>query len=547
MPCLRSFAILLATAAIGLLSPGCESRPGRLPVSETASPIVGGNLATTCEWPTAIMLIGPLVGCSGTLVDPHVVVTAKHCLVDESGNPTPPTSIGLGETRDQWAMTAAVSQCFTHPSNDFGLCTLAEEVTGIPIVPVMAPCEMSELAAGQAIVEVGFGVTSATGSTYGAKKWIQGTIESAAADQVDIDVMTGSQDGEYYGDSGGPLFFQMPDSTWRLIGEDCCSPTISANDAAPRVSTYTSVPYHVAWAEQQSGVDLTPCHDASGWNPTAACTGFPTNPGDGVGTWSTVCQGETMLRRPTCQGMPLRTDAGGGQAEAGADTAGRGATTDGSADGGSRDFRGAGSEPDLDAEGDTGWAASDDAPSSIKDSGEVRDGTGSNEADVDAPDLDSSLASDSSANAGASGGNADGSGSESDGTAGAGGAASGGNDGGGDASAGRTSGQDGGSASDATAISDGDGSSGSISDGAADRKAPRMLDGGCACRSVSDRDAGFWPGLLGVALAAAHLIRRRPDNSHGNPGRVPNSSRDGPRRAKLAGSSRARSRGRFVV
>ena len=85
-------------------------------MSERPLPIVGGNLATTCEWPTAIMLIGPLVGCSGTLVDPHVVVTAKHCLVDESGNPTPPTSIGLGETRDQWAMTVAVFSASPTPT-----------------------------------------------------------------------------------------------------------------------------------------------------------------------------------------------------------------------------------------------------------------------------------------------------------------------------------------------------------------------------------------------------------------------------------------------
>ena len=84
-------------------------------------------------------------------------------------------------------------------------------------------------------MEVGFGVTSATGSTYGTKKWIQGTIEKFAPAQVDIDVTTGSQDGEYYGDSGGPLFFQMPDSTWRLVGEDCCSPAISTKSSPARL------------------------------------------------------------------------------------------------------------------------------------------------------------------------------------------------------------------------------------------------------------------------------------------------------------------------
>jgi len=87
----------------------------------------------------------------------------------------------------------------------------------------------------------------------------------------------------------------MPDSTWRVIGVDYGSPSVIEGSTAPRVSTYKSVPYDVAWAEEASGIDLTPCHDASGWNPTAACTGFPISPGAGVGSWSTLCQGETML------------------------------------------------------------------------------------------------------------------------------------------------------------------------------------------------------------------------------------------------------------
>ena len=206
-----------------------------------------------------------------------------------------------------------------------------------------------------------------------------------------------------------------------------------------------------------------------------------------------------MLRQPTCQGTPLLTDAG-----AGADTGGRDGAKDAPVDANSRESRASDSELDLAGDRDTGLVAGDDATTNVKDSGEIREATSGSEPGLDAPDLDSSLASDSSVNAGAGGSNADGSGSESGGSAGSG------NDGGGeDAGAGGTSGQDGGSRADAAVISHGDGSSGSIFDGAADREATRMLGGGCACRSVSDRDAGFWPGLLGVGLAAARLIRRR--------------------------------------
>jgi len=273
---------------------------------------------------------------------------------------------------------------------------------------------------------------------------------------------TGSQDGEYLGDSGGPLFVQMPDGTWRLIGEDSGSPDIVAGSTAPRISTYTSVPYHVAWAEKVSGFDLTPCHDANGWNPTAACTGFPTNPGAGVGSWSTLCQGETMLRQPTCQGALSDADAGG----------------------------------------DTGSTDNDDGAADTSDSGGVGGATGSGEAGADVPELDSSVFSDSGASGGAGGNSADGFGSESDGSAGAGGTASGGSDGGTDvAGTGGSAGWDGGSGWDVV--------NGTSFDGGVDQKAGRPMGGGCACSSVSDRGAGSRPiyGLL--MLVAARLSRRR--------------------------------------
>lgn len=519
--CSALVAIIAATGSLG-----CESHSGELPVSETVLPIVGGNLATTCQWPTAVMLVAG-VGCSGALVHPRVVVTAKHCLV-EGGDPN---SIVLGETRDQGAKTVAVSTCYTHPVNDFGICILAEDVTSIPIVPVMAPCEMSALATGAAVVEVGFGVTVPNPrGAYGTKKSIGGSIVTASPEDVDINVTTGSQDGEYYGDSGGPLFFQMPDSTWRVIGEDWGSPTIVGGSTNPRVSTYKSVPYHVAWAEEQvseSGIDLTPCHDANGWNPTADCTGFPTNPGDGVGSWTTLCQGETMLRQPTCQGAPADADAGGEHAEAGAEAGGREGPEDGPGNASSRDSGTGDSQADINADSDTGRAYGDVEATDASDSGQLGNTTDSGEMDAPGAGADSSAGSGGSAGAGGS--NADGSGGKGDGSAGAGGSStsqsardgaslesagesktwdgSGPSSDGGDASA-RVADGGSGAGSDLSAASYG---SESTVDSGVNQKPGSPLGSGCTCRSVSDRDAGAWPSfcLLGLGLAAARLIRRR--------------------------------------
>ena len=262
--------------------------------------IIGGNVAQTCQWPSAIMILP--IGCSGVLVHPRAVITAKHCL-----DPLP-TSIGIGESRSKWVKSVSIDRCYAHPETDFGICILDREIPDIAIVPVMAPCEMSELRKGAGAVEVGFGTETATSHGVGGiKKWILATLVDDALAIPTIDVTSNSQNGEYFGDSGGPLFFRMSDGTFRVVGEDCCSPDFILGSEAPRVSTYVSVPYHVPWAEKVTGLDLTSCHDGAGWTGERACTGYPVDPDRLGADWSTMCAGQTFHSSRTCGGP----DAGG--------------------------------------------------------------------------------------------------------------------------------------------------------------------------------------------------------------------------------------------
>jgi hypothetical protein len=258
--------------------------------------IIGGTAAQTCQWPSAIMIVP--IGCSGVLVHPRAVITAKHCL-----DPMP-SAIGIGESRSKWVKSVFIDRCYSHPETDFGICTLDREISDIPIVPAMAPCEMPQLRKGAGVVEVGFGTDTATSrGSGGIKKWIQAMLVADAFDTPTIDVTTNSQNGEYFGDSGGPLFFRVSDGTFRLVGEDCCSPDFIPGSDGPRVSTYVSVPYHVAWAEQVTGLDLTACHDGAGWTGDMACGGYSIDP-DRVGAdWSTMCAGQTFQPSGTCGGF----------------------------------------------------------------------------------------------------------------------------------------------------------------------------------------------------------------------------------------------------
>src|SRR5258708_26896368 len=63
------------TAAIGFLAAGCGSEPAAETLESVGAPIFGGQSATTCQWPTTVLLNG----CTGTLVHPLLVTTARHC------------------------------------------------------------------------------------------------------------------------------------------------------------------------------------------------------------------------------------------------------------------------------------------------------------------------------------------------------------------------------------------------------------------------------------------------------------------------------------
>jgi hypothetical protein len=292
-----------------LLAIGCTSPA--LDAGTLEQPIVGGGDVAECGWPSVALA----EGCSGVLVHPHVLVTAAHCVSEGI------TEIDFGDNGSAPARSVSVTRCVAHPAyngdtDDIGFCLLAQDVTELPIVPLMAACELARVRAGDPVIEVGFGqsaVSTGPNDGFGLKRWIGATIATLASDRGQIDATTGSQDGEYYGDSGGPLFFQMPDGTWRVIGVDSSSPDIIPGSNASRISAYTSVPAHVAWLESTSGADLTACHDASGWNPSAACTGFPSDPATGVGTWATFCSGQALVRpQMTCgeQDAGVASDGG---------------------------------------------------------------------------------------------------------------------------------------------------------------------------------------------------------------------------------------------
>jgi hypothetical protein len=215
---------------------------------------------------------------------------------------------------------------------DFAYCILAEPPNIDPI-SIIQPCEADLLVAGTEVWSVGFGqcdpASLPPGSTHkssGWKRWAKTTLPAdisapagtfygsswewetgpaancpaeVGADDTAGDADTGSEIQLAGGDSGGPLFAQMTDGTWRLVG-------IALTSSPGFVAVWDKIDWLLA-DENISEDDIIPCHDTAGqWSPGAACGATPTAPDAPTGTWASApsaCAGPTAARVDLCGAM----------------------------------------------------------------------------------------------------------------------------------------------------------------------------------------------------------------------------------------------------
>nr|WP_255216294.1 trypsin-like serine protease [Pseudenhygromyxa sp. WMMC2535] len=270
---------------------GAQAGQPEVQAGEEQNPAVwGGSETEYCAWPTTVQVTGNGSLCSGTLIHPQVVMYAAHCEAEDK-------VVRFGDS-SATLKTKQVEYCEVYDgwtgsqTNDWAYCVLAEPMTDIPTTPVGYGCEVNEyLYNGQTVAVVGFGNDSGeTGS--GRKRWAFTTISNLQNGRFDVG---GSEQPTICsGDSGGPAFIRHDDGSWHAYG---IASTKSAGTCNSAKGTHSNAVYAVQWIEQDSGIDVTPCHDYDGtWNPTELCGNFSdAQPALSGGSWPTWCKDTTAI------------------------------------------------------------------------------------------------------------------------------------------------------------------------------------------------------------------------------------------------------------
>ncbi|KAA2263997.1 serine protease [Solihabitans fulvus] len=242
-----------ATAILGLAAPA-SAAGGNHPH------IVGGSDADqTYSFMVSLQNASGDHFCGGSLIKPDWVVTAAHCVVNESaGN----VQVRIGSTdRTQGGEVAQVSDLIPNPNydgqgagNDIALVHLAAPVQAAPI-SIAGSAQV-----GTQSRIIGWGQTCSQPGACGAPQTLQqldvSVLDAGQCTGIDgsVELCTsnpGGTAGACYGDSGGPQIVQAGGG-WQLIGDTSRSGN-GDSTCATGPSIYTNVTAYVDWITQTTG------------------------------------------------------------------------------------------------------------------------------------------------------------------------------------------------------------------------------------------------------------------------------------------------------
>jgi secreted trypsin-like serine protease len=223
--------IRLAVAAVAATLTGALVVPGTA-VADPTPLIIGGSTVSSAPWAAAVFANGSFT-CSGTIIAPSWVLTARHCL-----NGT--MSVRVGSVyRNSGGVTRSVSA--TYAQYDLALMRLSSSVSTSYV-----SLASSNPPIGSTNSIYGWGMTCYSGcgaSTQLKTATVQVTSNSATDAYGGQAIRTTRINGNAWrGDSGGPQFY-----SGLQVG-------VASTANGVNIQNYGSVAYNRSWIRAVSGV-----------------------------------------------------------------------------------------------------------------------------------------------------------------------------------------------------------------------------------------------------------------------------------------------------
>ncbi|MGS2613948.1 S1 family peptidase [Micromonospora sp. LZ34] len=225
---IRSLVAVVATAAATLL--GASS--GAVAAPAGPDPIIGGSTVSSAPWAAAVFSNGSFT-CSGTIIAPQWVLTARHCLGGSM-------SVRVGSVyRSSGGVTRTVSA--TYGRYDLALMRLSSSVSTSYVT-----LASSNPPIGSTNSIYGWGMTCYSGCSASSQlktASVQVTSNSATDAYGGQAIRSTRINGNAWrGDSGGPQFYNG-----RQVG-------VASTADGQSIQNYGSVAYNRAWITSVAGV-----------------------------------------------------------------------------------------------------------------------------------------------------------------------------------------------------------------------------------------------------------------------------------------------------
>lgn len=254
--------LLITCLGLVAFATGCGSASSTTSYSEPR--VVGPHIrpAAAGEFPSTVSLrLGNRPHCTGTLVAPSLVITAAHC-VNAANFASLKIYVGQGVEPDFLEHGIAVTSFGVSPNyqhdvggnSDVAYVVLAEPLADVPITSIAT--DLAELRfllkPGTRSTLVGYGAHDNDIPGSAGTKYIgPATIKASFRNEVWIGDTQG--DG-CSGDSGGPVFGQLPDGQWRVFGVTSRGPSPCGLEEWPGI--WGLIHAHVCWIESASGIKI---------------------------------------------------------------------------------------------------------------------------------------------------------------------------------------------------------------------------------------------------------------------------------------------------